>query len=161
MGSGGNSAKTALNGLSDTVEGWRKDPWGSIVGGASQLFMGTFAKYNLRTGKPEAGSAFHRFDEIVGELNGRNKGRIAQYKADDLLRQQQATAATNLTNQRNANQQSDTNASNQAAALRNTATAQNNAAFGTPNPGGTTTVSPTSTPAKDALGGLQKDFLGL
>lgn len=150
MGSGGNVFKEAERGVRDTARAWKEDPWGQLVKTSTDLMTGTLVKYDPNNGKWSEGSAIHRFDEIVGEIGGRNKARLNNYKAEDNLRAEEAKQATELKNKQLQDYRADVMASRSAQGIRDTSAARSMSSAGdmTPKPG-------------QVLGSDEEEFLGL
>ena len=146
MGSGGSIFKEAERGVRDTASAWQKDPWGQLVRTATDLMSATTVKYDPNTGKVQEGSAIHRFDEIIGELSGRNKARIQNYAAEENLQKAQISQQRDTALQQLNQYRSDVLASQAAQATRKTAEAGNkvNQQYSSSSPLGT-----------------EQDFLGL
>lgn len=115
-GSGGNPLKGLEQGVRDTARKWRNDPWGSFVKTFTDLSTGGLARYE--NGKWNYGSTLHRGDEIIGELSGRNKARLAQYKAEDDIEKAKTAAKNRLDKQRLQEYRNDLMASRTAQATR-------------------------------------------
>ncbi len=145
MGSGGNPVKTAEQGVRNTFRDIKDNPFDGIANLATRFFTGGNAGY--KNGKFAAD--FHSTDEILGEVNGRNRKRLETYKTDDLMRENQAAMARDQETQRMANYRADLQASRGAQAIRDTAAARGaQARTGSVAAGGSTL-------------GDEKDFLGV
>lgn len=155
-------------GTRDSVVGGLTHGIADIGGGASGngKFVGAnmvanLIGYNPANGKwGDKGSDVDWLNEGVGQINGSNAARHAAGVAGDAVNLAAQQEATLESQKEAANQQSDINASNSAAAIR--ATSKATGAF---NPSMTTALAlgPAAQIAANApkLGTDQQDFLGL
>lgn len=144
MSGKGGVVKSISKGFHDTVKDTWDHPLNAIVRGATNfLSLGT-VQYN--NGKWEEGALVHAGDEVIGELDGRNKARGALADANAEADAAAAAQRQLLANQQLQNYRSDVLQSRAAKAARDTAAARG--------------AKPSTASFSSVLGGDQNDILG-